>query len=118
MSASEKATQTSIPWFVYILTCSDGLLYTGSTNNVEKRVATHQSGKGAKYTRSHLPVTLTYVEKCQDRSEAGQREAIIKKLSRKEKVKLILNDEVQQRQVQQLPPHLQQTVTPVTKHRL
>ncbi|MBU0974882.1 GIY-YIG nuclease family protein [Patescibacteria group bacterium] len=76
-------------WFVYILKCGDGSLYTGLTNDLEERVKKHCSGKGAKYTRSHLPVTLVYHEKFPDRSLATKRESEIKKLSRKEKLLLI-----------------------------
>ena len=77
------------PWFVYILECGDGSLYTGSTNDLENRLSTHSSGKGAKYTRSHLPVTLVYSQDSLNRSEAAKRESEIKKLSRKEKLALI-----------------------------
>jgi putative endonuclease len=78
-------------YYVYILTCGDGSLYTGSTNDVEKRLKTHNSGKGAKYTRSHLPVTLSYVEELPDKSAALKREAEIKRLSREEKLRLVGN---------------------------
>ena len=54
-------------YFVYILRCSDGSLYTGATNQVERRLAAHQSGRGAKYTRSRLPVELVYLEKAEGR---------------------------------------------------
>lgn len=81
-------------WFVYILECADNSLYTGSTNNLEKRLAKHNSGKGAKYTRAHLPVKIVYSEKLANRSEANIREAAIKKLSRQEKLKLIKNLEL------------------------
>ncbi|MBT4123876.1 MAG: GIY-YIG nuclease family protein [Candidatus Pacebacteria bacterium] len=76
-------------WFIYILKCGDGSLYTGSTNDLEARVKKHNSGSGAKYTRSHLPVILVYSEKFSNRSLASKREAEIKKLSRKEKLSLI-----------------------------
>jgi putative endonuclease len=76
-------------YYVYILTCGDGSLYTGTTNDVEKRVKTHNSGKGAKYTRSHLPVTLSYVEELPDKSTALKREAEIKRMSRGEKMRLV-----------------------------
>lgn len=76
-------------WCVYILECGDASLYTGSTNNLENRVNAHQNSEGAKYTRSHLPVTLVYFEKSLDRSSAAKREAEIKKLPRKEKLELI-----------------------------
>lgn len=76
-------------YYVYILRCRDGSLYTGSTNNVERRLAVHQSGKGAKYTRSRLPVELVYQETWSDRSAALRREAAIKRLERAEKLTLI-----------------------------
>lgn len=69
--------------------CADGTLYTGSTNDVEKRVATHNAGKGAKYTRSRLPVTIRYWEECSDRSSAATREAALKKIPRSEKEALV-----------------------------
>lgn len=76
-------------WFVYILRCGDGSLYTGITTDVERRLAVHRSGKGAKYTRSHLPVELVYTEECENHSVALKREWEIKKLSREEKMILI-----------------------------
>lgn len=75
--------------YVYMLECSDGSLYTGWTNNLEKRIAAHNNGKGAKYTRVRLPVKLVYYEEYEDKIEAMKREYKIKQLSRKEKVKLI-----------------------------
>jgi predicted GIY-YIG superfamily endonuclease len=76
-------------WWIYILQCVDGSLYTGSTTDVTARIAVHQAGKGAKYTRSHLPVTLVFTEPQPDQSSALKREAAIKKLSRTEKLSLI-----------------------------
>ena len=76
-------------WFVYMLRCGDGSLYTGYTNDVERRLAVHQSGKGAKYTRSRLPVELAYREELPDKSAALRREAAIKKLSRAQKLALV-----------------------------
>ena len=76
-------------WVVYILECKDGTLYTGITTDVEKRCAAHRSGKGAKYTRGRGPLELVYCEECVDHSAALKREAEIKKLSRREKEKLI-----------------------------
>lgn len=75
--------------FVYIVECADGSLYTGWTTNVEERVKTHNSGEGAKYTRSRLPVKLVYFEELEDRSAALKREAAIKKLTRRKKELLI-----------------------------
>ncbi|MDD6207187.1 MAG: GIY-YIG nuclease family protein [Clostridiales bacterium] len=75
--------------YAYILRCSDGTLYTGWTNNLEKRLKAHNAGKGAKYTKSRRPVTLEYYEAFATKSEAMKREAQIKKLSRRQKEALI-----------------------------
>ena len=75
--------------YVYILKCSDNTLYTGWTNNLEKRIATHKSGKGAKYTRNRLPVELAYFETFEDKSSALKREYAIKQLPRYKKLDLI-----------------------------
>ncbi|MGL1921202.1 MAG: GIY-YIG nuclease family protein [Hyphomicrobiales bacterium] len=76
-------------WKVYIIQCADNTLYTGISNNVDKRMEVHNAGKGAKYTRVRLPVKLVYQENAEDRSTASKREAKIKKLSRAQKLKLI-----------------------------
>ena len=76
-------------WYVYMLRCGDGTLYTGSTTDVDRRLREHQSGTGARYTRSRPPVTLAYVEEAPDRSAAQRREAAIKKLPRDQKRDLI-----------------------------
>jgi predicted GIY-YIG superfamily endonuclease len=76
-------------YFVYILRCGDDTLYTGSTDNIERRLAAHQSGKGAKYTRSRGPLTLVYQEELPDKSAALKREAAIKKLTRPQKLQLL-----------------------------
>lgn len=76
---------------VYILRCGDGSLYTGWTNDLPRRLKAHQSGKGGRYTRSHLPVALAYWEACATRSEAMSRERQIKALAREEKLALIAN---------------------------
>ena len=72
----------------YILLCADGTLYTGWTNDIEKRLAAHNAGRGAKYTRGRRPVTLLYSEECATKNEAMSREAAIKKLSHEEKLML------------------------------
>lgn len=74
---------------VYILQCADGSLYTGWTNDLSRRLAAHQAGKGAKYTKGRLPVSLVYVEKHPSKEEAMRREYAIKRLSRREKLALI-----------------------------
>jgi putative endonuclease len=76
--------------YVYILECSDKSLYTGTTNNLEKRIKEHNNTtSGAKYTRGRRPVKLVYAETCSTLSIALKREAEIKKLSRSEKLHLI-----------------------------
>lgn len=75
--------------WIYILRCCDDSLYTGYTTDPIRRFHVHQQGKGAKYTRSRLPVEMVYQEKLPNKSCALQREAAIKKLSREEKLKLI-----------------------------
>ena len=75
--------------YVYILRCNDDSLYTGWTNNLEKRVKAHSNGKGAKYTKSRLPVELVYFEEYENKVEAMRREYAIKQLKRKEKLMLI-----------------------------
>ncbi|MGL5069526.1 MAG: GIY-YIG nuclease family protein [Sarcina sp.] len=75
--------------YVYILECADGTLYTGWTNDLEKRVRVHNSGKGAKYTRARLPVKLVYNEEFEDKISAQKREYAIKKMKRSDKLKLI-----------------------------
>jgi len=74
---------------VYIVKCSDDTLYTGWTRNIEIRIKAHNSGTGSKYTRSRLPVILMYCEMLESKSDALKREAAIKKLTRKQKLKLI-----------------------------
>ena len=75
--------------YVYILSCSDNTLYTGWTNDLERRINDHSSGMAAKYTRGRLPVKLEYFEKFNDKKLAMKREYAIKRLSREEKLKLI-----------------------------
>jgi putative endonuclease len=73
-------------WHVYILLCSDKSLYTGATNNLEKRFLSHQNGKGAAYTRSHKPLKIVYSEEFGTKSEALKREIEIKSWSREKKI--------------------------------
>ena len=75
-------------WFVYMLECKDGTLYTGMTENVKRRLSMHRSGRGAKYTRGRGPLILRYTENCGSMSEALHREIAIKALTREEKIKL------------------------------
>lgn len=76
-------------FFVYILRCSDDTLYCGWTTDIDKRVSTHNNGKGAKYTRSRRPVSLVYFEECADKHSTMSRECHIKQMSRAEKLKLV-----------------------------
>ncbi|MEF2877873.1 MAG: GIY-YIG nuclease family protein [Blautia sp.] len=75
--------------YTYMVRCRDGSLYTGWTNCLEKRLACHNAGKGAKYTKTRLPVELVYYETFEKKEEAMRREWQIKKMSRKEKIELI-----------------------------
>lgn len=76
-------------WFVYMLRCGDGSLYTGITTDVEARLEVHRSGKGAKYTRGRGPLELVHSEECDTKSDALKRELEIKSLPRSDKMKLI-----------------------------
>lgn len=76
-------------WFVYILRCGDGTLYTGVTDDVQRRLAAHRAGKGAKYTRGRGPLELVYTQEQPDKSTALRREFQIKKLTRPQKERLI-----------------------------
>ena len=77
---------------MYILRCADNTLYTGIATDVDRRAAVHNRGQGAKYPRSHRPVTVIYREPCADQSAALRREAAIKRLPRAQKLKLIQTD--------------------------
>ena len=77
--------------YTYIVKCADGTLYTGWTNHLEERIQTHNSGKGAKYTRSRLPVKLVYYEEYESKIDAMKREYAIKHLTRAQKEALIAN---------------------------
>ena len=76
-------------WYLYILRCGDGTLYTGITTDIQRRLKAHRCGKGAKYTRGRGPLELAYQEDCSTHSEALKREAAVKRLSRTEKEQLI-----------------------------
>lgn len=76
--------------YTYIVRCKDGTLYTGWTNNIDKRIEMHNSGKGAKYTKSRRPVRLVYYEEFETKEEAMRREYAIKHMEKKEKEQLIL----------------------------
>jgi len=76
-------------WYLYILECNDRSLYTGVTNDIPNRLEKHNTGKGAKYTRSHRPVKLVYFEECGSESDALKREIEIKSWPREKKLSLI-----------------------------
>lgn len=80
-------------YWIYILRCADDTLYTGVTNDVIRRVTVHNSGKGAKYTRSRIPVNVVYQEEYSDKSAALRREYQIKRITREEKLKLIAGED-------------------------
>lgn len=75
-------------WFCYLLECADGTLYTGISNDLDKRLAAHNGGSASKYTRSRLPVKMVYAEPHADRASASRREAALKKMSRAAKLAL------------------------------
>ncbi len=76
-------------WSLYLLRCGDGTLYCGISNDVQKRFAAHQAGKGARYTRGRGPLELVYEELCGDHAEALRREAQVKRMTRAEKLALL-----------------------------
>lgn len=80
--------------YTYILKCSDGTLYTGWTNDLQKRIEAHSDGRGAKYTKSRRPVELVYFETYESKNDAMSREQIIKHLTRAEKLELIKKGKV------------------------
>ena len=86
---TEQSVALAERWFVYILRCADGSLYTGITNDLDRRLEQHNAGTASRYTRSRLPVTLEYREEPKTKSNALKRELEIKALSRKEKEALI-----------------------------
>lgn len=76
-------------WFVYVLLCSDGSLYTGSSNNPDNRFSDHRNGKGGRYTRSHKPIRLLHTEQLESQSAALKRERQIKGWNRHKKIKVL-----------------------------
>lgn len=83
------AAEAAAPCYTYMVRCADGTLYTGWTNDLQKRLAAHKSGKGAKYTASRRPVACVYAERHEDKIAAMQQEYAIKHLTRGEKEALI-----------------------------
>lgn len=86
--------------FTYIVRCADDSLYTGWTNDLEKRLSAHNSGRGAKYTKTRLPVELVYFEKFESKEEAMSREWHIKRLKREDKLKLIISSDMDEKRRQ------------------
>jgi len=84
-----SASSPASVWSLYILECSDGSLYTGVTNDIDRRFLAHQEGKASRYTRTRRPVALVYREECGSRSQALSRECAVKSLSRRQKDELI-----------------------------
>ena len=87
---SQDETKLDKEWFVYILRCADGSLYTGITNDLARRLKQHNAGTASRYTRSRLPVVFAHQETQPSRSQALKRELAIKALSRQEKESLVL----------------------------
>ena len=77
-------------WFVYILNCSDGTLYTGITNDLDRRIKAHNAGTASKYTRVRRPVSIVYSEEVETKGDALRRELQIKRLTRSEKMAIIM----------------------------
>lgn len=76
-------------WFIYILLCSDGSFYTGSSKNPDVRFSDHKKGKGGKYTRSHKPIKIIYTERLESKPAALRRESQIKSWNRQKKIKIL-----------------------------
>ncbi len=89
MATRKKNARPQNHWFLYILQCNDGTLYTGITNDLSRRLAQHNGGNGSRYTRGRRPVTLIYQEPCRGRSDALKKEHAVKQLSKKDKGKYI-----------------------------
>ena len=92
ITAPEEHNKENKHFFVYLLRCSDGSLYCGWTTDLKRRMATHNAGKGAKYTRARRPVELVYFEELENKNSAMKREYEIKQLSRAEKLRLIITN--------------------------
>ena len=93
MLANEKKSGSSRrkldPWFLYILKCADGTLYTGITNNLERRLKAHSAGRASRFTRVRLPIELLYQEACVGRTQALVRECAVKAFPRSRKLELV-----------------------------
>ena len=89
MAEISRPGQGAMSWTVYILQCGDGSLYTGITKDMDRRMAEHEAGLGARYTRGRRPFQLVYKEICEGRGSASKREMEIKSLNRDGKLKLV-----------------------------
>ena len=89
----EKEAEQENRNYTYLVRCADGTFYCGWTNDLDKRIKAHNEGRGAKYTRSRRPVPLVYWEEFSTKTEAMQREAAVKKLTRQQKERLIARKE-------------------------
>ena len=87
----KRRRKKSEPWFLYILRCADDSLYTGITNNLERRFKAHSDGRASRFTRTRRPVEMCYQEPCKSRTQALIREYAVKQLPRKKKFELIAN---------------------------
>jgi len=83
-----------MPWFIYILECGHGELYTGTTTNLARRLEEHQAKKGGRYTATHQPVRMLYHEECVTRGEALRRELQLQGWTRRKKLALIAGDQI------------------------
>jgi putative endonuclease len=101
-----------VAYFVYILRCADGTLYTGSTNDVQARLLTHNSGRGAKYTAGRRPVRIVYSEEHESRSSAQRREHQLKRWTRAKKEALIAGDPALLKRLRRIPPPSNATSNP------
>src|SRR5699024_10678038 len=90
-ASGRRCSGSEMGWYVYMLRCRDGSLYTGCTTDLVRRVAAHNAGTGAKYTRARRPVALVYAQPCRDHAAALRREAAIKKLPKGQKERLVLD---------------------------
>ena len=89
MSTRNKYARPRKRWFLYILQCNDGTLYTGITNDLPRRLAQHGDGNASRYTRSRRPLKLVYQEPCHNKSSALRKEYALKQLSKKDKQEYI-----------------------------
>ena len=89
--SEDNSSKKDNKYFAYMLICSDNTIYSGFSTDLQKRVDTHNRGKGAKYTRSRLPVRLAYWEEFSEKSDALKREYAFKKMKRSQKLLLIEN---------------------------